>query len=291
MPAFETNSPLRYPGGKAILSDFLAATIAENDVEDCTYCEPYAGGAGAAINLLLAGKVSRIILNDFDPSVWSFWTAILNHTDEFIKLVRNTEVTVKEWKRQRAIYQAQPSRIVELGFAAFFLNRCNRSGIMTNGGVIGGLDQKGKWKITARYNPDTLIERINRIAALRERIRVCNLDAIDFLKIEIVPERNRKNHFIYLDPPYFVKGSRLYLNYYQPDDHAKLASYLKRLRNTHWLVTYDNTAEIRALYEWRGVTEFELHYSAASSKEGSEIMIVSDTLKLPIEKLQRKKTA
>lgn len=284
----EANSPLRYPGGKAVLSDFLASTVALNGIEDCVYCEPYAGGAGAAINLLLAGKVSRIVLNDADPSIWSFWTAILDHTEEFIRRVRNTEVTVKEWNRQRQIYLEQPNRIVDLGFAAFFLNRCNRSGIMTNGGVIGGLDQQGKWKISARYNPTTLIGRIERIAALREQIRVHKLDAIDFLKREIVTQRNRDKYFIYLDPPYYVKGSRLYLNYYDPDDHTKLASYLRRLKRTHWLVTYDNAPQIRELYLSRGfdVHAFQLHYSAAVSKEGSEIMIASDGLELPIDLLQ-----
>ena len=285
MPAFETNSPLRYPGGKAVLSDFLAATIEANGIEDCTYVEPYAGGAGAAINLLLAGKVARIVLNDADRSVWSFWHSILHHTDAFIELVKTTPVSVAEWKKQRAIYHARPRRIVELGFAAFYLNRCNRSGIMTNGGVIGGLDQKGKWKIDARYNQVELIRRIERIAALRERIRVCQLDAIKFLRSDMLPEKDRSRYFIYLDPPYYVKGSRLYLNFYEPKDHAVLAQFLRRIKNVRWLVTYDNTPEIRKLYAWSKITDFQLHYSAASSKQGSEIMIPSPELELPIAKL------
>jgi DNA adenine methylase len=285
MPAFETNSPLRYPGGKAVLSDFLAATIEANGIEDCTYVEPFAGGAGAAINLLLAGKVGRIMLNDADRSVWSFWRAILDHTEEFVRLIHDTPVTVNEWRRQRGIYQAQGVDVVPLGFAAFFLNRCNRSGILTNGSVIGGLDQAGKWKIDARYYKAALIRRIERIAARRSRIRVHRLDAIDFLRRHIVCERERSRFFIYLDPPYFVKGSRLYLNYYDPEDHARLASFLRRLRNVRWLVTYDNAPEIRALYAWRSATNFSLHYSAATSREGREIMIPSEGLELPIERL------
>ena len=285
MPAFETNSPLRYPGGKAILSDFLAATIEANGIRDCTYVEPYAGGAGAAVNLLLAGKVARIVLNDADRSVWSFWHSILNHTEAFVKLIKGTPVSVKEWKRQRAIYQACPRRIVELGFAAFYLNRCNRSGIMSTGGVIGGLDQTGKWKIDARYNPTELIRRIERLAALREKIRICRLDAIEFLRTDLLPEKDRSRYFIYLDPPYYVKGSRLYLNYYEPKDHVTLARFLRRIKRVNWLVTYDNTPAIRELYEWREITDFQLQYSAASAKQGSEIMISSPGLSLPIERL------
>ncbi len=281
MPAFETNSPLRYPGGKAVLSDFIAATIDANGVQDCTYVEPYAGGAGAAINLLLSGKVERIVLNDADRSVWSFWHSILNHTEAFIDLIKSTPVTVDEWRRQRAIYHQRPRRILELGFAAFYLNRCNRSGIMTNGGVIGGLDQAGKWKIDARYNQVELIRRIECIAKLRDRIRVCQLDAIEFLRSDLLREQDRSRYFIYLDPPYYVKGSRLYLNFYEPKDHAALARFLRRIKNVHWLVTYDNTPEIRALYGWSTITDFHLHYSAACSRQGSEIMIPSPQLKLP----------
>ncbi len=285
MPAFETNSPLRYPGGKAVLSDFLAATIEANGMEDCTYVEPFAGGAGAAINLLLAGSVSRIVLNDADRSVWSFWRAILDHTEEFVRLIHDTPVTVDEWRRQRGIYQAQGAGVVPLGFEAFFLNRCNRSGILTNGSVIGGLDQTGKWKIDARYYKAALIRRIEGIAARRNRILVHRLDAIEFLRGHIVSKRERSRFFIYLDPPYFVKGSRLYLNYYDPEDHARLAGFLRRLRNVRWLVTYDNVPEIHALYAWRPATNFSLHYSAATSREGSEIVIPSEGLALPIERL------
>lgn len=285
MPSFESNSPLRYPGGKAILSEFLAATIDANAIKDCTYAEPYAGGAGAAINLLLAGKVARIVLNDADKSVWSFWYSVLHHTKELIELIQNTPVSVEEWKKQRLIYQQQKKRTVELGFAAFYLNRCNRSGIMTNGGVIGGLTQSGKWKINARYNQKELIRRINRIAEMREKIKICHQDAIEFLRLEVLKADDRSKYFIYLDPPYYVKGSRLYLNYYQPKDHAKLARFLKTIKNVRWLVTYDDTEAIRDLYSWADVEKFKLQYSAAAAKQGSEIVISSDGLIVPLERL------
>jgi DNA adenine methylase len=283
----EANSPLRYPGGKAVLSDFLAAAIDENEISDCVYAEPFAGGAGAAINLLLAGKVDRVLLNDADRCLWSFWQAILNQTEAFIALVKKTPVTVAEWRRQRAIYTQRPRRILELGFAAFFLNRCNRSGILTNGGVIGGLDQMGKWKIDARYNRDELIRRIERIAAHQEKIKAFNLDAIDFLRTHVLHSPDRARYLVYLDPPYFVKGSQLYLNYYEPKDHAVLARFLARLRGIRWITTYDDTPEIRKLYSWRPIIDFNLRYSAHSPKSGNEIMFASSRLRLPVAELQR----
>lgn len=284
----EANSPLRYPGGKAVLSDFLAATIAANGLRDCVYAEPYAGGAGAAINLLLSGKVDRIILNDADRNIWSFWKAILDHTDEFLALVDAAPLTVAEWTCQREIYEKPRGRTtVELGFAAFFLNRCNRSGILTNGGVIGGLDQTGRWKIDARFNKAELRRRIERISAYRESIEISNMDAVRFLRRRVSGSSDRSKLFVYLDPPYFVKGSRLYLNYYEPSDHAKLARFLRRLRAVNWLVTYDNANEIRKLYDWCNVVDFQLRYSAYSSKDGCEIVIAPHDLTISIEHLRR----
>lgn len=284
----EANSPLRYPGGKAVLSDFLAETIEANGVRDCVYAEAYAGGAGAAINLLLAGKVDRIILNDADRNVWAFWKSILDHTDEFLERVDATPLTVAEWTCQREIYETpQHQTTLERGFAAFFLNRCNRSGILTNGGVIGGLDQTGRWKIDARFNRVELRRRIERIAAYRENIEIANMDAIDFLRAHILSKRDRSRFFVYLDPPYFVKGSRLYLNYYEPGDHATLARFLRRIRGVKWLVTYDNAEEIRRLYDWCHVVNFHLRYSAHSPREGSEIVICPQGLNIAEARLRQ----
>jgi len=126
-----TPSPLRYPGGKTGYASLLKKVIDANDLRGCDYAEPFAGGAGAAITLLLDNYVDSIYLNDFDPSIYCFWKAILSKTSEFIKKVKETEITIDEWKRQREIYRKQNSqRYLSLGFATFYLNRCNRAGII-----------------------------------------------------------------------------------------------------------------------------------------------------------------
>lgn len=283
----EANSPLRYPGGKAILTDFLAATIRTNGIQGCIYAEPYAGGAGAAVNLLLSGNVERIILNDADRNIWAFWKSILDYTDAFLELVEQVPLTIDEWLRQRTIYEsAKGPSILERGFAAFYLNRCNRSGILTKGGVIGGLNQEGKWKMDARFNRVGLKRRIERIAAYSEQIEIANLDAVQFVREYVLSQPDRSRFFVYLDPPYFLKGSCLYLNHYKPDDHAVLSRFLRRIEHVKWLITYDNAAEIRNLYDWCRIVDFNLRYSAHSSKQGSEIVIHGDGLALPEEALQ-----
>ena len=50
-------SPLRYPGGKSKLADFIGLTIQNLNMPNCTYIEPFAGGSGVALSLLLNGIV------------------------------------------------------------------------------------------------------------------------------------------------------------------------------------------------------------------------------------------
>ncbi len=134
-------SPLRYPGGKAGLSGYLSTLIKNNNIKDCTYVEPYAGGAGAALTLLFLEKVDCIIINDLDKAIYSFWKSILTHTDKFVDKIKNAKLTIAEWHRQREIYRNKKSNQLELGFAAFYLNITNRSGIIEGcpiGGIIPG---------------------------------------------------------------------------------------------------------------------------------------------------------
>ena len=268
------NSPLRYPGGKAVLSDFLADVVVVNGLQNGTYVEPYAGGAGAALNLLFAAHVQRIILNDVDPCVFAFWYAVLNRKDDFIRRIQETPVTIEEWKRQHEIYQHHDrhSRI-KVAFANFYLNRCNRSGIVATGGPIGGFDQAGRWKLDARYNKDGLIRRIEKIHLYRDRIDVYNMDAIEFLESVIGRKDRIDDTLVYLDPPYYVNGSRLYLNHYRHEDHARLATYLIDQLPLRWLLTYDNVPEINELYRICECIPFHLSYSVHSRRTGSELLI------------------
>ncbi|HAY93871.1 DNA adenine methylase, partial [Shewanella sp.] len=76
-------TPLRYPGGKGKLAYYLKALIQENNLLDCHYIEPFAGGAGVAFELLMQEYVRKVTINDIDPAIHAFWFSVLNHTDEF----------------------------------------------------------------------------------------------------------------------------------------------------------------------------------------------------------------
>lgn len=274
------NSPLRYPGGKQVLSRILAHLVKLNAATGGTYAEPYAGGAGAALTLLFGEHVDRILINDADERIFALWKALLSRTDEFLELLRETPVTVAEWKRQREIY-LHPARfgVLRVGFATFFLNRCNRSGIIGNGGPIGGKKQTGKWKIGARFNRVELAERVERIALYKERITVSNMDGVKFLA-KLGAEKTKKT-FVYLDPPYFAKGQDLYLNHYLPEDHATLSNFLSQGTSFDWVLSYDNVPEIRRLYREHRMVSFDLDYSVRERRVGKEVMVLKNGLVFP----------
>jgi len=274
------DSPLRYPGGKGRLTQHVIDLIEMNDLVGAHYVEPYAGGAGIAISLLYLEYVDHIHLNDLDPSVHAFWRAIIDHTEEFTRLVRETPLTVEEWRRQRALqYTKEPVEILELGFSTFYLNRTSRSGII-RGGVIGGINQDGKWKIDARYRPDVLVKRIEKVASYASRISLYNRDAADLIR-EVLPSVP-KRALVYLDPPYYHHGSKLYQASYKHDDHALIAGLVENI-GQKWIVSYDNVEPIRDLYSRYRQQSFGLRYSAAQRYDGVEVMVYCDGLNYPDE--------
>jgi len=265
-------SPLRYPGGKSCLSEFFANVLSKKSI-DGFYIEPYAGGAGAALELLFHERVDKIVINDFDRSIYAIWHSILKNPSVLIKKINDSELTIKEWKLIKELSTNKKTKLIDLGYRTFYLNRTNRSGIV-KGGPIGGIAQNGKWKLNARFKKEKLIQRIERIQLYKSRIKIHNLDGIELMN----KYKNEENTFIYVDPPYYEKGSSLYHNHYQDSDHFILAKFLNKHRKLNWVLTYDNVAQIRKLYPKRKQKAFNLNYHATSPKIGKEIMIFSDTI-------------
>lgn len=281
-------TPLRYPGGKSIMTPFFIDLIRVNGLQGVSYAEPYAGGAGTAINLLLDGQVRRIYINDANIAIFSFWKYAINESERFIDKIEKTCIDLQNWQYYHNFIKNTQQPSFELGFAAFFLSRTNRSGILT-AGPIGGKSQekqeKATYKIDCRFNKQDLISRIHRISMYKENIVVSNDDAIDFFKS--LPADN--NNLVYLDPPYFKQGKSLYLNYYSADDHRVLSDYLYNTVNFRWVLSYDNVYEIREFYKHFDLYEFQLNYTAQSVKKGSELLTHSKNLIMPEELFIRRK--
>lgn len=271
-----SKSPLRYPGGKVKLYPFMEQLIRQNTVDPPIYVEPFAGGAGLALELLFNGNVERIMINDLDPAIYSFWYSITNEETFylFINRVNEVDININEWKIQKDIYMHQDiHNKLELGFATFFLNRCNRSGIL-KAGPIGGQKQNGNYRIDCRFNKDRLIPLLRKIYDNRNRIDVTNLNAEEF--IEYI-DMNYDNLFIYLDPPYVDKGYQLYKNSFTKEDHVSLSKKIKKLKNK-WFVTYDNTDLIKELYSDCKTEIFNIQYSVGSKRVENEIAVYSDSI-------------
>ncbi len=272
-------SPLRYPGGKSCLLDLTSQVMRLNGLERGHYAEPYAGGCGLALALLYGGHVADIHINDIDPSIWAFWHCVLNETDALVAKLNATPVTIDEWLKQRDIHRRQDTLdTLGLGFSAFFLNRTNRSGIIKGAGVIGGLGQGGSYKLDCRYNHDELSRRIKRIKKYEDRIHLSNLDALDFL--EACDKSLPAESLLFIDPPYYNKGAGLYTSFYKPEDHASLAAKVTAM-DRPWVVTYDDTPEIRGLYRNRRQYCFDINYSLHEKRVGTELLIASKGIKLP----------
>lgn len=272
-------SPLRYPGGKGKLTPLIEFLIDMYGHRGGTYIEPFAGGAGVAMELLEKGVVSEIVINDLDKGIYSFWRAILEETDRFLKQVSVVPLTIDEWKKQRNICLKNNKRYnFELGFATFYMNRTNRSGII-KAGAIGGMEQSGIWKLDARFNRKDLIFRIKKIVKNKSKIHLYNKDIKSFLE-NYLP-KYEGNAFIYFDPPYFNKGKQLYLNFFNYNDHVRIEKLIGNIVNCDWIITYDDEPVIEKIYKKYCIRRFELNYSVAKKRKENELIIFKSNSSIP----------
>jgi len=267
-------SPLRYPGGKSKIYVKVKNLIEANAFGDRTYVEPFAGGFGIGIGLLCSAIVQSAVLNDFDTHIYHFWYSVLHHTEDLIKRIIDTPITLEERERQKTIYQDSSADEISDGFATLFLNRVNFSGIIKDGGPIGGLSQNGAYKIDCRFNKSEIIKKIERVALLKNRIELYNCDACELITVCL--RDTICTSFFYIDPPYVKKGPRLYANYFEEEDHRNLERIItKYLGDTGWIVTYDDCELIRDIYKQYQITEYSIQHNAGGSIQGKEVVITN----------------
>ena len=271
-------SPLRYPGGKIKFYPIVREILQLNGMLNCNYIEPFAGGAGLALQLLYSGDVKKIVINDLDPHIYAFWKAILEYNDAFCRLVEQTPITMKDWYIQKSHYNAcDTSNILKLGFATFFLNRTNVSGVLT-AGVIGGKEQKGTYKIDARYNKTLLIQKIRNVFLHKENILLFNDDSFQlFNRPEI---KKLKKTFINFDPPYVEKGGQLYKNSFCERDHIELAKKVLSCPRK-WIVTYDAVPLIAQIYKKCRIGTWDVTYATSQKRNVQEYIIFKNGIAIP----------
>ena len=251
-----------------------------NNLTGGHYFEPYAGGAGVALVLLIDGLVEQIHINDADPAVAIFWRVATRQPGKLAHMVDSEPVTIDAWHHwQNVMLGKTKATELERGFATLFMNRTNRSGIL-KGGVIGGKTQSGTYKIDERFMREEICLRLERIAHHARAIHVYEEDAYQLLLRchKFLP----RNSLIYLDPPYYVKGAGLYRNFYRHQDHLQIARLLGSARfRRPWIVSYDNSDEIRTMYSFAPSFTYGLQYTAQRRYTGAEVMFFSERLLPP----------
>lgn len=266
-------NPLRYPGAKSKLYMYMKNLIEIENKVGCVFYEPFSGSAALSLKLLENNIVSKAIINEKDPLLYCFWYSVFNNTEELINLINRTEITIESWHKY-AMYRdnnyIKNKSVLAIGFAGLFLNRTNFSGIL-KANPLGGLNQESDYKIDCRFNKNMIIKSIEDISSFKEQIDVYNLDAIEFMRTELRYKRN-KRVFTYIDPPYYKQGPTLYRYFYSHNDHLELAKFIKK-KTFPWLISYDDTEEIRKLYNKNTRINLYLDYSVKTSRKGKELLI------------------
>lgn len=267
------NNPLRYPGAKSKLVPYIQKLIENEGLNGCTLYEPYAGSAAVSFSVLKSETISKAIINELDPLIYCFWISVMEYTEDLIKLIYETDITLENWNTL-SLYR-NPEYIknkstVNIGFAGLFLNRTNFSGIL-KAGPLGGFEQKSQYKIDCRFNKEKVIESILELSKFRDKIEIYNMDAIEFLKQKTKYKRNNKT-FVYIDPPYYEKGPSLYRYYYNQQTHTELSKFIKT-KSYPWLISYDDSVEIKKMYRNSKQQHIYLDYSINTHMKAKELLI------------------
>ena len=125
------------------------------------------------------------------------------------------------------------------------------------------------------------------IASLKKRIKLYNMDAEKFIRLNI---SRTKNSFTFFDPPYYKKGPGLYTNFYNHENHLSLAKSIKKyMSNKKWILTYDVSDEIFKMYSNLRNEKYYLNYSVTKPSKGIDYIFYSKQLIIPIETQYLKK--
>lgn len=261
-------SPLRYPGGKSR----LAATLLELFPSFGTYREPFLGGASVFLRLRSRPMGSAWELSDRDNRLVNFWKHVQVSPDlliDEIARIRSVFPTGRELFEKVGTQSGAPLTDA----AHYFLrNRVSFSGNQSSGGYS---EQAFQRRLT-----DTSIEKIRKASVLMEGVDLCKRD---YSRALTDPGRDV---FLFLDPPYFAaKASRLYGTkglLHSNFDHARFVETL--LKSEHrWLVTYDDSEQIRAYFGNDSrikIRKLSISYSSSNlngsnSRTGREIVVTN----------------
>jgi DNA adenine methylase len=250
-------SPLRYPGGKSRAIERMKSLLPEEFKE---YREPFVGGGSFFIYLKQKYPKLKIWINDLNPELYYFWKYAQNNSEKLAKEVLKIK---KETRTGQSLFtellslDVQKITGLERAIRFFILNRITFSGVVESGGYS---QQAYEGRFT-----DSSIERVSELGNLLEDVTITNLDYREVLKV------GEKNIFTFLDPPYFkATKSKLYGKngiLHTEFNHEDFSVAVKNCKHS-WLITYDDSPEIRENFSFANIYEWELQYGMNNYKQG-----------------------
>lgn len=290
LPRRDPISPLRYPGGKALMTAYVSGVMEENLLSGCTLYEPYAGGASVSLELLRLGFVAHAVLVERDPLVYAFWWCVFHQPEALCAAIAACPVTIETWQTLQPTREVDdPSAcdysLLQLGVAGLFFNRTNFSGII-GAGPIGGESQTSDYKIDCRFSKDKMIARIQALTRFSNQVNIHFGDAIEFLKAN-ARKISSDFSFVYIDPPYYLQGKKLYRHFYTDADHLALANFIGA-QGYPWLLSYDDHPRIRELYAHNQMQPIYLDYKVKTNRTAQELVISNLHIPPPVYQGYRK---
>jgi DNA adenine methylase len=270
-------SPLRYPGGKSRAVQRIKDLLPQEFDE---YREPFVGGGSLFIYLKQKSPDLKIWINDLNPELYYFW----QYAQVDSQKLANEVLRIKKGRQNGQelfdeLLNIESSSLTELERAVrfFVLNRITFSGVVESGGY-------SQLAFESRFTGSS-IERIAKLGPLLEGIKITQLDYRQLL------QDGHGFVFTFLDPPYFkATKSRLYGKngiFHTSFIHDEFAQEMKKCKHS-WLITYDDSPEIRSNFSFANIYEWELQYGMNNYKQdkaekGSELFIANYNL-LRLEK-------
>ena len=274
-------SPFRYPGSKQALAEYMRNFMAANGYERPHFYEPFAGGASLSLELLSSDSIRTATWVERDPLVYSFWKCVRRSPEKLCARLWKLPINLKTWNDFQ-IYKEPDAHLsyelIDLAVAGIFFNRVNFSGLL-GAKPIGGMGQSSDYSIDCRWNTASLVDKICHISTYGSRIRVCQGDAVNFLKRSkkrIAKQNEKRQALIYVDPPYYVQGPKLYRHFFKDEDHERLASYLNGFK-LPWICSYDDHPKIHDLFAGQGriIVPINLQYTVRRNRRVDELLITN----------------
>lgn len=266
----------RFPGGKKKLRKNIISKLSEFSGYDL-YIEPFFGGGSIGLDFIKNSDVKSIWMNDKDFALSCLWTSVIKCPSLLKYYVRNFTPSVdlfleyKKYLLSDLSFENKFSKIVEIGFKKLAIHQISYSGLgVKSGGPLGGIYQKSKYKINCRWSPEYICKNIDYYNNVFTNLDVKH-NCCTFFDFEEV-FKNKNTSLIYLDPPYFEKGSELYQYSFLEEDHVRLSKILQET-NHHWLLSYDDCEQIRDLYSWATIQECPVTYTINGSIKKQELLI------------------